>query len=341
MKITYDYCTSEMKEDLISFINEHWQKDHILTKSKVLCDWQYKNEDGGYNFVLALDTEHNIMGILGFIPVAHFSRDLAVHKEYWLSIWKVREDCPSPGIGVGMLKFFNKTRVPQTICSLGLSQMVKPIYQVMNYQQGILKHFVAFNTRLKSFKFVSPPKAIVLKEVKSDEYLSHLDESDLMSFDEETTQQLYSCFPRKDSTYLINRYLNHPIYQYQILGISNRCSEIVSVIVVRIIEVNGTNIARVIDVFGSLPFVKNLSQLLVDWINENDVEYIDLMIHTQQLTHVTDSHFIEVTNDITIPNFFEPLEMVNHQIDYAFKTKYHEVFNIFKGDSDQDRPAQL
>ena len=38
---------------IIDFIDKYWSLNHILVKDRVLLDWQYKNEDDSYNFVIA------------------------------------------------------------------------------------------------------------------------------------------------------------------------------------------------------------------------------------------------------------------------------------------------
>ena len=65
-KFKYILCGRDRVDDLLSFINTFWQKDHILTKDRNLFDWQYKNtKTGNYNFVLAVSENKNeILGIL-------------------------------------------------------------------------------------------------------------------------------------------------------------------------------------------------------------------------------------------------------------------------------------
>ena len=42
---------------------------------------------------------------------------------------------------------------------------------------------------------------------------------------------------------------------------------------------------------------------------------------------------------IIIPNYYEPFEQKN--IDINFSTNIHEGFRMFKGDGDQDRPNSI
>jgi hypothetical protein len=51
----------------------------------------------------------------------------------------------------------------------------------------------------------------------------------------------------------------------------------------------------------------------------------------------TNSGFIKNDEAFILPNYFEPLEIKNVVIDYAYKSNSGPL-SIFRGDSDQDRP---
>jgi len=49
--------------------------------------------------------------------------------------------------------------------------------------------------------------------------------------------------------------------------------------------------------------------------------------------------FIQNVDSIILPNYFEPLEIRNVEVDFAYKSNSKSgSLSIFRGDSDQDRP---
>ncbi|MDA1382070.1 hypothetical protein PCI56_26850 [Plesiomonas shigelloides subsp. oncorhynchi] len=70
-----------------------------------------------------------------------------------------------------------------------------------------------------------------------------------------------------------------------------------------------------------------------NFLYETRYEYLDLV---SNLPRSSGSGFIKSSESVIIPNYFEPFEMRNVKIDYAYKANKDLV--IFRGDSDQDRP---
>ena len=84
-------CNENDIDAVIDFIDKYWSLNHILVKDRVLLDWQYKNEDDSYNFVIAR-FKNEIIGILGFIPSNRYDKELVLKKLIWLAIWKIKDD---------------------------------------------------------------------------------------------------------------------------------------------------------------------------------------------------------------------------------------------------------
>ena len=70
MTTSIGFCEKNDASDVMQFIKDHWNEDHILASHKGLFDWQYWDpENGRYNFVLCRrDHDQALLGILGFIP---------------------------------------------------------------------------------------------------------------------------------------------------------------------------------------------------------------------------------------------------------------------------------
>lgn len=328
MAVKFEICGAERVEQLIAFIDCHWKKDHIFVRDRELFDWQHKSGNH-YNFVLALQDEE-IIAILGFIPTSQFSPALAVHRQAWLAIWKVREDVKYPGLGLLILKFLIKQYELATVCSLGLSQAVIPIYKALKYEVGQLNHYVFFHPSRTDFTLVTPPSNYQVPSLSVDFQIRKV--VDLAGIQE--AESLFDRQPMKDAIYILNRYIHHPRYCYQVLAVYKQ-SQVISLIVYREIIHNGTKLARIVDVQGESVLTEKYNSVIAQWLEREDLEYIDIVSNLEieagsGFRHNVDDNFV-------VPNYFEPFEMKNITIDYAYKSAIANV-SIFRGDSDQDRP---
>jgi hypothetical protein len=77
---------------LRAFIHDHWSSTHIFVERPEVFRWQYLQDDGRFNMVLAEDTnatDDGVLGVLGFIPLGRFDPALG-DRDVLLAIWKVR-----------------------------------------------------------------------------------------------------------------------------------------------------------------------------------------------------------------------------------------------------------
>ena len=341
--LDYAFCEKKHFNQLIKFIDEHWKADHVFTSSKALIDWQHKKNDEHYNFVLAINKlTKQIAAILGFIPTSQFSFKLLSDNEAWLAIWKVRDDTPEVGVGLFLLQFLRRQNKLKTICVLGLSQMVVPIYKALGFTVGKLEHCVLPNNNVSDFNILQlgkPVKATGLSLNKR--YLFRpLDVTDLEAISIETTNAVFITRPKKNPEYLLNRYLNHPVYQYQIFG-AMYGGDMKAILVIRRIQVGDSKVLRIIDYQGEHSHLQYLNQPLQQLLGEENAEYIDFMQHGISVECLTRSGFLDSNQnkDLIIPNYFEPFDKSKVILDYAYYTEHtNEKFLICKGDADQDRP---
>lgn len=317
-----------MVDELICFIDEHWIKNHIFTRARNLFDWQHKNEDQ-YNFILAIRGKE-IVAILGFIPTSQFSKALVDQKEAWLAIWKVRDDIRQPGLGLLMLKFLKKELDLKLICSLGLSQQVVPIYKALKYEVGILNHFAFFNQTLSKFSLVQPPNNYLTTVEHTNFSYQILNENDSFS----GLEHLFTCHPKKDVSYIKNRYINHPLYKYEVVVILEKY-EPISLFVYRVNNVDDVLIARIVDMQGDSILDGRFNHVISCLVSDKGFDYIDLV--TNLKSNKSSGFRSNTSDEFVVPNYFEPFELKNISIDYAYQTDNPNI-HIFRGDSDQDRP---
>jgi hypothetical protein len=335
-----DYTT------VISFLNEHWRRDHIFVHSRRLFDWQHlsSTQPGQLNFVLALHpTSNDILAILGFIPISQFSLRPA-WTETFLAIWKIRDDVSLPGLGILLLKYLIRQIQPAMVGAVGLSRMVVPIYRALGYHTGVLDHHVLFNPHFLAFSIASgveprhlptPVRAtsatrcVRLTDVPGSAALEAL---------------CATSAPRKTWNYVRHRYLQHPIYRYYVFGLF-RDGNPQAVLIARKVHAIHSAALRVLDYLGDatiLPFFQGNLHILV---SEN-AEYLDIYQHGIPHELLAAAGFVNrrEQRSLIVPNYFEPFEAANVELDFAYKCFDPAIASrvrIFRGDTDQDRPNQL
>lgn len=331
MTIKIKQCELFEVDELLNFIDNEWKKDHIFTKDKELFDWQHKGKKC-YHFILAKEGDE-ILGVLGYIPTSQYSPKLEINNEIWLAIWKIKDGVNKPGLGLMLLNYLKKTLNNPTICSLGLSKEVIPIYKALKYEVGTLSHRAFFNQSMTSFSIASPNEKYKIKVYNDDFSYEIADGIYQLSSSDEIS--LFSSNPKKDREYLEGRYFNHPRYRYRSCFIYDKDEELLVVFIYREVKVDDVTVARIVDAFGESLIQSKYNGVISRFIIDNSFEYLDIV---SNLKDEPNSGFLESSNEIIIPNYFEPFVKQNVKVDFAYKANTSGDFVIYRGDSDQDRP---
>jgi hypothetical protein len=148
--------------------------------------------------------------------------------------------------------------------------------------------------------------------------------------------------PYKSKSYFVNRYFNHPSYRYEAFAIQAG-GGIESVFVFRNVRHDGASALRIIDGFGDYSKTKSLRDAVQQLLAEKKAEYIDLYCKGINADILVSAGFVPHSADskIIIPNFFEPFEQINRNVNYACLNPHGKEFIFFKGDGDQDRPNMV
>lgn len=333
------------KNKIQTFIDNCWKKNHSLVLSSELFDFQHKNPiTGEYNFILAEDPERkedDIIALMGFIPTYQYDRLLERNGDYWGAIWKKRDDVKdekykSSGFDVYQ-RIYGEPNF-HSYAAIGVSKIALKIYKFWGCKTGYLNHYFILNDQIKNFVIAGNVNksdySPISKDGESLWTLSEIDKTELASLN---ITPYYR--PYKSIEYIINRYANHPIYKYKFLGVYKN-KTIVTLIVIRVMDVNGATSIRIVDVLGQLQ--GSLYHQLISYLHVTGAEYIDLMNYGIEENIFFQMGFkkLDVEGNLIIPNYFEPFEQRNVKIDIAWKADY-EGYVAFKGDSDQDRPNIL
>jgi hypothetical protein len=331
---------------LIKFINDYWKKDHIFVKDPNVFSWQYRNKDGRWNIVLAENTYNNgeksIIGILGFIPLGRYDENLG-DDCIFLAVWKVREDVCPPGIGLQMLKKIKKTLSPSFIGAIGISDIVKPIYQALGYQTGKLDQLALLNPCFQGdYKIAKVPNKIYESNSICDSSVSllELDVKDKKLLKKVNTLA-DSSSPTKSFSYIKNRYLEHPWYSYEV-----RCvlvnETLTAILVWRVVELDGRRVIRIVDIIGGRDWLDSSRLVFLEEMTSTEAEYVDIMASGVNVTALKKTGFVSAQDyeNLVIPNYFSPYVEKNIEVYFACNSfSSSDICSaFFRADSDQDRP---
>ena len=352
-----EICFAKANDEpkILQFLHDHWRADHIFVTNPVLMRWQHESPDSPgdkLTFVIArrinADDSSEILALLGFIPFRRFDSG-ADWSELSLAIWKVSEDAGTPGLGLQLLKTIQRELQPSLICAIGTSQIVRPIYTALGYTVGALSHVALFLETVPSGETVAlgvpdvarrsiaEDQSVALQPVFGGKLPAGITAADI---DILAAKGL----PRKSWTYILNRYVQHPYYEYEIRTVIVG-GALRSILIWRRVSTQYGNILRIVDVIGDADVLVHCGPALRREVAASESEYIDLMHWGVSPEALSAGGFVGLHDykDLVLPAYFEPFEQRNVQIEIAYRVDAKlsdRRLRLFRADSDQDRPNQ-
>ncbi len=328
-------CRDDDLEAVMAFIDQHWRKGHVLTTSRNLMDWQYRQAGDLYNFILAYEGD-DLLAVLGFIPMDRYDAALQERAAVWLALWKLRSDVKVAGLGLRMLRFLERTYSTKTIAVNGINAAHPPMYQALGYRTGSLRHSYLFSPHIgtKLLAIVDPAIAVPLPQP------GH---AVMQEMDQQALQQLHCLdkYRTKSPAYFAARYLRHPFYRYQVHLISHGTLQ--ALLATRVAHHGKAAALRIVDFMGDVNVIAQMGGCLANLMQQQDAEYVDFLNSGIPQGLLAQAGFAELDFDgpIIIPNRFEPFERKNHRVYFAIKNSDTSEPMIFRADGDQDRPNLL
>jgi len=337
MSLTIGRCGPEEIDEVVHYIDAYWKHGHALVTSRRLLDWQHRSSDGGYSFVVAR-RDGIIIGILGYISTMRFDPALAADNVVWLTTWKVRDDAGVAGVGLALLQHLAAHEPHIAIGAIGLNPATRPIYQALGYRTGELQHYVLPNADRRRFALatLSPTPAPVGADAAP---LAARSVTDARAFDALTDVAATTAgIPRKTARYFVARYVEHPVYSYRVVGLTDR-NTVVGVLATRLAEHEGHKAVRIVDFFGDPHLITRIGAVVQSLVQEYDAEYADMYNAGIDPAAFEGAGFRRVDPDgpDVVPDHFEPFERRNVRLWFSIRAAGEPV--LFKGDADQDRPS--
>lgn len=328
-------------ESIMEFIDLYWKKGHIMSKDRLLFEYEYV--DGNHvNFVLAIDKSTKLIeGILGFIKSSNTKNPKK--KDIWGSMWKVNDENDNTSLlGVELSKRIVDLTNCRTYISNGTSPNTTiPIRKlIFKDSGGKMNHYYYLNPFIKEFKI-----AVVVENKKDNQEKNNQNTNikrfrSISEIKKEFTIENIDQVPYKDSWYFNKRYFNHPYYEYLVYGLRNNDKDIGALLVAREIEEDGRKVLRIVDYIGEQRLFSGLNSEFKKMFMEKGYEYIDFYTYGFDKESILSSGFKlrDEKDENIIPNYFEPFLQENVDLWVHYKLK-ETLF--FKADGDQDRPNEI
>lgn len=346
---------SEIK-DIQNYLKKNWRSS-ILDKDTEFFKWTYyrnnpKNEI--VDFVVEIDDSSNsILSCLGFIQTKNFFNDSEdLPNTVWLTNWKTISKKVLAGIKI--LKFLESNINYEMIGTIGCNVMARDIYKALGYKTGKMRRFCAINLKKNHFDLISKDTLHKIRKIYKNIDINPLDKRDkdktkifkiknFKSFQEPLSEkEINISLPYKNINYFVNRYLNHPIFKYEIYCLKGNNK--IMFLAVRKCFKNKSFALRIVDILGDINFLFSNSEELLRVLFLDNPEYIDFYFHSSfQVNTNSYAGLIETSNnkELIIPGYFDPFVESSPEIYFAYKTASRFLGNeiFFKGDCDQDRPS--
>ena len=333
----YRFCKLSEIDKLKDFIDKHWKKGHILSKSDDLIKFQHLIDGRDYlTFVVA---ENQITGefdgVYGYISNWKYAPSHRIPNVQWGAVWKTRDDIHNEEIGkigFGMLRFILKNDPAEVFGSIGISGIHKQLAETLGYIMGDMNRYYIPNQNVKDFRVIKSPDIIGMSSEETDSYVKEIE----FPYEFAPSRNIN---PYKDIEYFENRYKNHISFKYRYLGLY-KDEDLKGVFVFRNIDSAGPRVLRIMDFIGDMSNAQNVNVSVQKLLNSEKAEYIDCLNHGIDPKFFFQMGFKEVKKDgeTVLPEYFDPFEQRYVPMEYCYLTDEDLNYVIFKGDGDQDRP---
>ena len=332
-------CRPEEVLELMQFLDRHWQSGHVLATCRPLMEWQHRAPDGSYNYLLA-KSEGQIVGVLGYVSCTRFDPQLAERNVIWLALWKVREDCGMPGLGLRLLNALSRMEPHAAIAVNGINLAHPPMYRALGYCVDELSQYFLVNPDKPQTLIQAPDHWKGRSPAGAGTTFTEMQPGELDALQE--TAVFDDVLPGKTPVYFRERFLRHPFYRYRVFHLRSHAGG-AGLLALRVAEHEGRRVLRIVDFAGHTGLLGSCGIELARFMREEDAEYADFWALgvEPELLSLSGFERLNPSGSTVVPNYFEPYVSRNGRILCAFKNKTASRFQVFRADGDQDRPNRI
>jgi hypothetical protein len=327
-------ATREDVNGILDFIRTDWKEDHYFIQDPDFFRYHYEGRGTEFNFILAKDSARKITGILGYMDYS----EAVTGGDIFLSLWKVRAS-PDPTLGLKLLQTLLTKTSPRGVYCTGINKKTIGIYRYLGYHTGVMKRTFLPNPSLTKFDIlkcenkncfldakVSLQRPARIKNVDGHEFSFRFIKNKSLAI-----------FPEKSPIFFERRFVNHPRYHY-VFWVAEYGSRQLG-IVTRELRARGKSSLRIVDMHGDFSLLSALRTDLLCLLEESGYEYVELTFAGLNIETVRQAGFLEASQSLILPAYFEPFEQAN--VDCFYFSSINKGFHLFLGDGDQDRPNEI
>ncbi len=314
------------KARIVAFLDANWGEKHPLVHLDDFFCYYYEN---GERLQFALCEENGaIVALAGYI-LANKSET----PDIWVSIWCAAKG--QNGAGLELMSALPDMTHARVMACNNIREKTTVFYTFLGYTAARLSHFYRLAAQdtyavahIADKTILPVPKGDALRRIESAAQLQqdYLPDSTLC--------------PYKDLWYLSRRYFAYPRQSYAVWARyeSGRAAQL---LVTRTVNVNGTNVLRIVDYIGNPADFYSLGFGINSLMQAEHAEYADCYCHGISAQCMAKAGFCERARDSAniLPNYLSPVLYENTE--YFFFTTHDTAFTMFKADGDQDRPNIL
>lgn len=321
---------------IMDFIDKNWKSGHIMATNRELFEYEFLEEDGTVNFILAVDRKKGTIECLCGILKASHDPD---HLDVWGSIWKAL-DGNMGMLGTELLR--RRKDMTKCRCDMGVGYNPKTAVPLVKV---LLKRYT---TKMKHYYILADRNDFKIADIKyipkvsvSDTQYSVVKLENITELQQKFDAKKYAEYiPYKDFWYINHRFYQHPVYKYDVYGVE-KDGEVDAILVFRKQHYENRIAIRFVDYIGNRSLISGIGCFLMQLLSENENnEYIDFYNAGLDEKLIFDAGFTEVKEGDSniIPNYFEPFVRAN--IDIWVDSR--DATTLFtKADADQDRPNRI
>ena len=278
-----------------------------------------------------------IAGLLGFIPTSHFDPAIAYWRDVWLAyVESTARMLTGPASGLQLLRFLQRAALPAgDMLLVGNNEHVATLYRLLGFELVDLSHYYRANPAKRDFQLLAGNVQTCEFETFSNVCAGAAGERL-----DEFARVIEGYSPGKTVEYVRNRYLRHPFYRYELVGVWREASPI-ALAVARKAEAASATAVRIVDLFGREEELACIGPAVDQLIREADAEYADFYGYGFGQESLARAGLLLKAEDVIVPNYFEPFVQANVPIHCAMLRTTADPVRLVRGDSDQDRPNQL
>ena len=184
-------------------------------------------------------------------------------------------------------------------------------HQWQKFKISVMDHHVALSPFKKNFQIAIVPSLVLNKKTtQTKTSFERVSENDLQKLD---TSHLYDHqIPMKSDLYITNRFIFHPVYNYEVYAIKKE-GKLQALCVIRPISLKGSKVLRFVDFIGQNDAFDLLNDFISAILEEHNAEYLDLYSCGVPSESLMSAGFIkrDTVEGLVVPNYFEPFEQKN------------------------------